>query len=94
MLSELKGRWCAWWVALRSPTLRHFFSTRAAKGGVGWVSVALPTASRPGRPYFNKAFAVVNAGRISFGTAFIFSSAFCTSGRMTTYLVIMSFARA
>ncbi len=28
--------------------------------------------------------AVTKAGRISFGTAFILSSAFCTSGRITT----------
>ena len=38
--------------------------------------------------------AVTNLGRMSFGTVFILSSAFCTSGRMTTYFVIISLARA
>ncbi len=38
--------------------------------------------------------AVVNAGLISFGTLFILSSAFCTSGRITTYLLISACARA
>ena len=43
---------------------------------------------------WSSARAVTNAGRISLGTAFILSSATCTSGRITTYLVIRAFARA
>lgn len=43
--------------------------------------------------HFNDA-AVVNAGLISFGTLVILSSAFCTSGRITTYLLISACARA
>lgn len=43
--------------------------------------------------FFSSVAAVVKAGRISFGTDFILSSAFCTSGRITTYLLIMSRAR-
>jgi hypothetical protein len=39
--------------------------------------------------------AVVKVGRMSFGTdCFSLSSAFCTSGRITTYFVIIAFARA
>lgn len=38
--------------------------------------------------------AVTKAGRMSFGTAFILSSAFCTSGRITMYLSIIALARA
>lgn len=70
--------------ALESATLQHVKKPRHAV-----VPVRLAGA------YFAvSAAAVLKAGRISFGTTFILSSAFCTSGRISTYLVIMSFARA
>jgi hypothetical protein len=56
----------------------------------GTTSVTHPR----GQCYRVSEAAVVNAGRISFGTAFILSSAFCTSGRMTTYFAIIPLARA
>jgi hypothetical protein len=55
---------------------------------------ALLAIAHPATLYFASAAAVVNDGRMSFGTVFILSSAFWTSGRITTYLVIIALARA
>lgn len=53
-----------------------------------------PSGRGRDRLYFANAIAVTNSGRMSFGTFFILSSAFCKSGRITTYLLIIALALA